>query len=63
MNDSDLEGEGRAAHLAGVPWWNNPYPAGSKRAGRWDSGHTASRKLCHQWPRCTAGGNHTDSGR
>lgn len=40
----DLAEAGAAACRAGVPWWQNPHPAGSREAYRWDQGHTRQRK-------------------
>lgn len=42
---SDIWKEGLAAEKAGIVWWNNPYPAGSKCAGEWDDGHTKARQV------------------
>ena len=39
----DLEGQGYAAAWRGIPWWRCPYPAGSREAYAWDTGHTLAR--------------------
>lgn len=38
------QADGLAAQAAGVPWWENPYPSGSREAYAWDLGHTAGRR-------------------
>lgn len=35
---------GFKAQRAGVVWWNNPWPSGSRAAYAWDIGHTAGRR-------------------